>query len=122
MTPVAAPDGVGVATLPSTDDALAFERRPDAPDGVLGRSRAEHATRPASLSAAPGHSFEEEREPAGARVLRLAHGRLTLDELVSGAWAAIGAGFPAACPVCDGPMSPNSSAPAACGTCGAELS
>ena len=64
----------------------------------------------------------EEREPAGARVLRLAHGRLTLDELVSGAWAAIGAGFPAACPVCDGPMSPNGSAPAACGNCGAELS
>ncbi len=96
MTPVAAPDGVGVATLPSTGDA-----------------------------ATPGHSFvevAEEREPAGARVLRLAHGRLTLDELVSGAWAAIGAGFPAACPVCDGPMSPNSSAPAACGTCGAELS
>ena len=88
MTPVAAPDGVGVATLPSTDD----------------------------------FAFEEEREPAGARVLRLAHGRLTLDELVSGAWAAIGAGFPAACPVCDGPMSPNGSAPAACGNCGAELS
>ena len=55
-------------------------------------------------------------------MLRLAHGRLTLDELVSGAWAAIGAGFPAACPVCDGPMSPNGSAPAACGNCGAELS
>ena len=88
MTPVAAPDGVGVATLPSTDDAVAFEQR----------------------------------EPPGARVLRLAHGRLTLDELVSGAWAAIGAGFPAACPVCDGPMSPNGSAPAACGNCGAELS
>jgi DnaJ-class molecular chaperone len=88
MTPVAAPDGVGVATLQSTDY----------------------------------FAFEEEREPAGARVLRLAHGRLTLDELVSGAWAAIGAGFPAACPVCDGPMSPNGSAPAACGNCGAELS
>jgi DnaJ-class molecular chaperone len=90
MTPVAAPDGVGVATLPSTNDALEVAA--------------------------------EEREPAGARVLRLAHGRLTLDELVSGAWAAIGAGFPAACPVCDGPMSPNGSAPAACGSCGAELS
>ena len=92
MTPVAAPDGVGVATLPSAAEP-------------------------------PRSAFvEEEREPAGARVLRLAHGRLTLDELVSGAWAAIGAGFPAACPVCDGPMSPNGSAPAACGNCGAELS
>jgi hypothetical protein len=92
MTPVAAPDGVGVATLPSTDDALEVAR-PAAPP-----------------------------EPAGARVLRLAHGRLTLDELVSGAWSAIGAGFPAACPVCDGPMSPNGASPAACGNCGAELS
>jgi hypothetical protein len=91
MTPVAAPDGVGVATLPSSAEHL-----------ELGRTT-------------PG-------EPAGARVLRLAHGRLTLDELVSGAWAAIGAGFPAACPVCDGPMSPKSDGPAACGTCGAELS
>ena len=61
-------------------------------------------------------------ERPSARVLRLAHGRLTLDELVSGAWAALGAGAPAACPVCDGPMSPNGSAPAACGNCGAELS
>ena len=92
MTPVAAPDGVGVATLPSTADALELAR-----------------------PAAPA-------EPAGARVLRLAHGRLTLDELVSGAWAAIGAGFPAACPVCDGPMSPHDAGPAACRNCGAELS
>jgi DnaJ-class molecular chaperone len=90
MTPVAAPDGVGVATLPSTSDPL-----------ELGRT-----TRP---------------EPAGARVLRLAHGRLTLDELVSGAWAAIGAGFPAACPVCDGPMRSESGGPASCGNCGSEL-
>jgi hypothetical protein len=60
-------------------------------------------------------------EPAGARVLRLAHGRLTLDELVSGAWAALGAGFPAACPVCDGPMSSDSARPAVCGSCGSEL-
>jgi DnaJ-class molecular chaperone len=91
MTPVAAPDGVGVATLPSTSDPL-----------EVGRS------------AAP--------EGAGARVLRLAHGRLTLDELVSGAWAAIGAGFPAACPVCDGPMKAHDAGPASCGSCGAQLS
>jgi hypothetical protein len=84
--------GVGVATLPATSEPLEVAR-PVAP-----------------------------AERAGARVLRLAHGRLTLDELVSGAWAAIGAGFPAACPVCDGPMSPNDPGHAACGTCGAELS
>jgi DnaJ-class molecular chaperone len=61
-------------------------------------------------------------QPAGARVLQLAHGRLTLDELVSGAWAAIGAGFPAACPVCDGPMSRSAGPSAACSSCGTELS
>jgi hypothetical protein len=55
-------------------------------------------------------------------VLQLAHGRLTLDELVSGAWAAIGAGFPAACPICDGPMTPTAGASAACTSCGTELS
>jgi hypothetical protein len=91
------------------------------------------------LSAAPRHSSEGVAtlpaasdplevgrsapvEPGGARVLQLAHGRLTLDELVSGAWAALGAGFPAACPVCDGPMRSHEAGPAACGSCGAELS
>jgi len=81
----------GVATLPAASDPLEIGRR-----------------------LAP-------EEPAGARVLRLAHGRLTLDELVSGAWAAVGAGFPAACPVCDGPMRAHDGGPAACGSCGAEL-
>jgi hypothetical protein len=78
------------------------------------------ATLPASDPLEVGRSAPP--EGAGARILRLAHGRLTLDELVSGAWAALGAGFPAACPVCDGPMSPNGSAPGACSSCGAELS
>jgi DnaJ-class molecular chaperone len=82
----------GVATLPAASEPLEVVRR----------------SRPA--------------EAAGARVLRLAHGRLTLDELVSGAWAAIGAGFPAACPVCDGPMRPEPAGPAPCENCGAELS
>jgi hypothetical protein len=80
---------------------------------------------PDGVATLPGHSFEgvvgTQEEPAGARVLRLAHGRLTLDELVSGAWAAVGAGFPAACPVCDGPMRAHDGGPAACGSCGAEL-
>jgi hypothetical protein len=61
-------------------------------------------------------------ERAGAQVLRLAHGRLTLDELVSGAWAALHAGFPAACPVCDSPMKSRDGEPAHCRGCGAELS
>lgn len=61
--------------------------------------------------------------PRPARVHRLAHGRLTLDELVSGAWAAIGAGFPAACPVCEGALRarPGTAGHAACSRCGSEL-
>jgi len=81
------------------------------------------ATAPASLFTLP--STEPAREPAPrpaegsrpARVHRLAHGRLTLDELVSGAWAAVAAGAPAACPVCDGTLRYGS-----CADCGAELS
>jgi hypothetical protein len=107
---------VGVATLPSSHDRL-----PDAPGGVLGRSRAEHATQPASLPGTPGTAGDAPGS-AGARILRLAHGRLTLDELVSGAWAAIGAGAPAACPICDGPMHPAHAGSAECRDCGAHLS
>lgn len=63
------------------------------------------------------------REPRGARVHRLAHGRISLDDLVSGAWAAVGAGAPAACPVCDGTLRrrPGSTAAAECTRCGTEL-
>lgn len=57
------------------------------------------------------------------RVHRLAHGRLTLDELVSGAWAAVGAGAPAACPLCDGALRPRTGQVSAgeCDRCGTEL-
>jgi hypothetical protein len=58
--------------------------------------------------------------PQGGSVHRLSHGRLTLDELVSGAWAAIGAGAPAACPVCEGTLR-LSTAAAGCSRCGSEL-
>ena len=119
MTPVAAPDGVGVATLPSTDDALAFELLRTR---LTASSAARVRSTPHGLRPCQPRPDTRSGGAGRARVLRLAHGRLTLDELVSGAWAAIGAGFPAACPVCDGPMSPNGSAPAACGNCGAELS
>ena len=62
-------------------------------------------------------------EPRPARVHRLAHGRITLDELVSGAWAALGAGFPAACPVCEGALRarPGAGTSAACSRCGSQL-
>ena len=72
------------------------------------------ATAPASLFTLP------DTEPAPrvgpARVHRLAHGRLTLDELVSGAWAAVAAGAPAACPICDGMLRFGN-----CGDCGTQL-
>lgn len=55
-------------------------------------------------------------EPRPARVHHLAHGRVTLDELVSGVWAAIGAGAPAACPVCDATLRASR-----CSRCGSEL-
>ena len=60
------------------------------------------------------------RVPREARVHRLSHGRSTLDELVSGAWAAVAAGAPAACPVCDGTLHRQAHA-AECSRCGAEL-
>jgi hypothetical protein len=61
--------------------------------------------------------------PGGARVQRLSHGRLTLGEVVSGAWAAIGAGAPAACPVCDGTLRRRAGGQIAadCARCGSEL-
>ena len=79
------------------------------------------ATLPAS-SEPLGVPRRAPEERAGARVLRLAHGRLTLDELVSGAWAALGAGAPAACPVCDGAMTAGDGGPATCRSCGSSLS
>jgi DnaJ-class molecular chaperone len=51
-----------------------------------------------------------------------AGGRITLDELVSGAWAGLAAGAPVACPVCDDRMDPAGSAQGACRACGATLS
>jgi hypothetical protein len=62
-------------------------------------------------------------ETRGARVHRLSYGRLTLDQLVSGAWAAVAAGAPAACPVCEGTLrrSAGSTAVADCQRCGSEL-
>ena len=84
-----------------------------APEGV--------ATLPAANDPA-GRRRPRRGDRPGARVLRLAHGRLTLDELVSGAWAAIGAGAPAACPICDGAMKPRATGPAECTNCGTQLS
>jgi DnaJ-class molecular chaperone len=51
-----------------------------------------------------------------------AGGRLTLDELISGAWAALSAGAPVACPVCGGRMAPTGTGAGSCGSCSTELS
>jgi hypothetical protein len=50
-----------------------------------------------------------------------AGGRITLDELVSGAWAGLAAGAPVACPVCDDRMDPATAGSGSCRACGAEL-
>ena len=56
------------------------------------------------------------------RTSPVAGGRLTLDELVSGAWAALSAGAPVACPVCGGRMAPTGTDAGSCGSCSAALS
>src|SRR4051794_5336663 len=114
MTVAAA--GVGVATLPSAGEA----RSRGAAGPVRAREFVQHSAREiredtAGVATAPV-------EGAGAQVLRLAHGRLTLDELVSGAWAALQSGFPAACPVCASPMTASEGQPARCRGCHSELS
>jgi DnaJ-class molecular chaperone len=49
-------------------------------------------------------------------------GRRTLDELISGAWAALSAGAPVACPVCGGRMAPAGTGTGSCGSCSTLLS
>jgi hypothetical protein len=62
-----------------------------------------------------------ERDPLVLPARR--YGGLTLDALISCAWAGLSGGAPVACPVCDGAMRPQpDSAAAACAACGAELS
>jgi hypothetical protein len=51
-----------------------------------------------------------------------AGGRVTLDELISGAWAALSAGAPVACPVCGGRMAPAGPDIGGCGSCSTSLS
>ena len=89
--------------------------------GGLATPLAASASRAASEAAPLRRPVPAAPEARPARVHRLAHGRLTLDELVSGAWAAIGAGAPAACPVCDGPLRGAGEA-AECSRCGSALS
>ncbi len=87
------------------------------------------ATAPASLFTLPGTDPVRSPgppspadKPREAPVTRLSHGRVTLDELVSGAWAAVASGAPAACPVCDGTLTRAPSGAAAnCSRCGSEL-
>ncbi|MDX6671097.1 MAG: hypothetical protein QOI91_1460 [Solirubrobacteraceae bacterium] len=88
------------------------------------------ATAPAPLFTLPSTESAPElaphrpaASPGGARVQHLSHGRLTLGEVVSGAWAAIGAGAPAACPVCDGMLRRRAGGQIAadCTRCGSEL-
>jgi DnaJ-class molecular chaperone len=49
-------------------------------------------------------------------------GGLTLDEVISGAWAGLSAGAPVACPVCGGRMTSTGAGAGSCGSCSAALS
>jgi hypothetical protein len=49
-------------------------------------------------------------------------GRLTLDELMSSAWAGVTAGVPVACPVCGERMAPAGPDVATCRSCASILS
>ncbi|MDX6696965.1 MAG: hypothetical protein QOE65_362 [Solirubrobacteraceae bacterium] len=113
MTTAMATTAAPLFTLPSADPAP--ERR--------GPFRDSARVAVASEAAPVRHPVAPAAEPRPARVHRLAHGRLTLDELVSGAWAAIGAGAPAACPVCDGALRARAggAVEAQCARCGSEL-
>jgi hypothetical protein len=63
------------------------------------------------------------RRPADcSRPTASAGGRLTLDELVSSAWAGLSAGAPVACPACGGRMSPEPAGAGRCRECAATLS
>lgn len=70
---------------------------------------------PAETSAAAPAQRRHRASPA-------AGGRVTLDELISGAWAALSAGAPVACPVCGGRMAPTGSGTGSCGSCSTSLS
>jgi hypothetical protein len=49
-------------------------------------------------------------------------GGLTLDEVISGAWAGLSAGAPVACPACGGRMAPAAASAGRCASCSAWLS
>ncbi len=49
-------------------------------------------------------------------------GRLTLDELVSSAWAGLSARVPVACPLCGGRMAPTAQGVGRCRACHTALS
>jgi hypothetical protein len=66
--------------------------------------------------------------PRLARRRNLAHvelaagGRLTLDELVSSAWAGLSAGAPVGCPLCGEHMAPSPDGVGRCRACDSSLS
>jgi hypothetical protein len=61
-------------------------------------------------------------QPADAARSAPSGGRLTLDELISSAWAGLTAGVPVACPVCGERMAPAEPDAARCRCCASILS
>ena len=60
-------------------------------------------------------------EQAAAARPAASRGRLTLDELMSSAWAGVSAGAPVACPVCGERMEPAAPDTARCRSCASVL-
>ena len=124
MTTAIASGGLATPLAASAGEARAEH---SASARVLASDAASHAaplfTLPSAEPVRRPVPTAPEPSPRPARVHRLAYGRLTLDELVSGAWAAVGAGAPAACPLCDGALRPRSgdASLADCDRCSTEL-
>ena len=76
---------------------------------------------PALAQRAPASTTRRERRRDGG-CARGQGGRLTLDELISSAWAGVAARVPVACPWCGGRMTPTGPESGGCRSCASSLS
>jgi hypothetical protein len=114
---------------PPRDEAVARAPREDvAPprDEAVARTPREDVAMPRGETVAPPHEFVAPPEAGEIRVSRGALTPLagpTLDDVVTHAWEGLGAGVPAACPVCHGEIEPalGGALRGHCGTCGVTL-
>ncbi len=115
----------GEAFRPSPPRRPMPRREEVAPDAAARAPRDEVAP-PRDETAAPPREFVAPPEAGEIRVSRGASTPLagpTLDDVVTHAWEGLGAGVPAACPVCHGEIEPalGGALRGHCGTCGVTL-